>query len=273
MNYSIDGAFDAGNNLIAQLSNSSGSFASPVTIGTKAFSTNGVNQTGTINSNIPPGTVLGNGYRVRVASAAPSFTSPVNTGDITVNDCFCTKNLSSGVPPSIDSVAITYTPFSNVSGPPSPPYYTNYGVSTTTTATVYRGDRFEVSLKVNNPGSYNVAAWVDYNNNNIFEASENVIISSRSGAVGSDWAQVPLVLTTPNARLRIRVSTDPITAADCCTTLSNGETEDYTISFNQVLNCRWIGRVSTDWHNPANWSCGIVPDNTKSVMIPPGTPF
>ena len=31
--------------------------------------------------------------------------------------------------------------------------------------------------------------------------------------------------------------------------------------------------MSTDWHDPANWSCGIVPDNTKSVMIPSGTPF
>ena len=273
VNYSVDGSFDAGNNLTAQLSNSGGSFASPVNIGTKVFSTSGVNQTGVINANIPPNTALGNGYRVRVVSSVPSFTGTANTSDITVNDCIATKHLSNGVPPSIDSVSITYTPLSNVSGPATSPFYTNYTIGPTTTATVYRGDRFELSLKVNNPGSYNIAAWVDYNNNNIFEPAENVILSSRTVAVGSDWAQVPLVLSTTNARLRIRVSTDLITANDCCKTLTNGETEDYTISFNQVLNCRWIGRVSTDWQNPANWSCGIVPDNTKSVMIPAGTPF
>lgn len=273
VNYSIDGAFDPGDTLTALLSNSAGSFVSPVIIGTKAFSTNGVNQAGIIYSNIPPTTLLGSGYRVRVVSSIPPFTGSVNVSNITVNDCICSKNLSLAGLPSIDSVAITYSAFSNTSAPPAAPYYTNYSPGPATTTTVYRGDRFELSLKVNSPGTYNIAVWVDYNNDNIFAPGENVILSSRTTSVGSDWAQVPIVLSTPNARLRIRVSTDPITANDCCKTLTNGETEDYTISFNQVLNCRWIGRVSTDWHNPVNWSCGIIPDNTKSVMIPAGTPF
>lgn len=107
----------------------------------------------------------------------------------------------------------------------------------------------------------------------MFESSENVILTSRSSASGSDWVQIPLSVNTPNARLRIRVSTSAITLNDACATFSNGETEDYTISFNPVLNCRWIGRVSTDWQNAVNWSCGIVPDLTKSVLIPNGTPF
>ena len=187
---------------------------------------------------------------------------------------FCSQNLSPGGLPTIDSVSITYTPLNNVSGPPVAPYYTNYPPAGGTTATVYRGDRFEISLKVNNSGNpYNVAAWVDYNNNNTFEPGENVILTSRSASVGSNWAQVPLNLPGANARLRIRVTTDAITANDYCKTFTNGETEDYTISFSQVLNCRWIGRVCTDWNNPANWSCGIVPDVSKSVLIPAGTAF
>ena len=118
-----------------------------------------------------------------------------------------------------------------------------------------------------------MAVWVDFNSNNVFDPTENVILTSRIAAVGSNWAQIPLVLPGNSARMRIRVTTDVITANDYCKTFTNGETEDYTISFNQVLNCRWIGRISTDWNNPANWSCGVLPDATKSVMIPAGTPF
>ena len=274
VNVSGDGAFDPGNVVSAQLSDIAGSFTTPVVIGSKAFATNGINLTATIQANIPPGTALGSGYRVRVISNAPSISTADNGNNMSVNNCICSKNLSGSAPPSIDSVGMTYTPLQNISGTPTSPFYTNYPIGPTTTATVYRGDRFELSLKVsNNAAPYNIAVWVDYNNNNIFEASENVILTTRSGTVGSDWAQIPLVLATSTARLRIRVSTDPITADDCCKTLANGETEDYTISFNQVLNCRWIGRISSDWHNPLNWSCGIVPDGTKSVMIPAGTAF
>ena len=192
----------------------------------------------------------------------------------TIINSFCNQNLSAGGLPSIDSVAITYTTFSNVSGVPVPPYYTNYAPIAGATATVYRGDRFELSLKVNNNnGSYNVGAWVDYNNNNAFDPTENVLLTSRSASTGNNWAQIPLSLVGNAARLRIRVTTDAITAGDYCKSFTNGETEDYTISFNQVVNCRWIGRVSTDWNNPGNWSCGIVPDATYSVLIPPGTTF
>lgn len=34
----------------------------------------------------------------------------------------------------------------------------------------------------------------------------------------------------------------------------------------------WVGNVSSAWENPANWSCGMVPDVNSEVMINPGTP-
>lgn len=199
----------------------------------------------------------------------PGDTSYLNA----VVNSFCNQNLSAGGLPSIDSVSITYTPMSNVSGPPASPY-TFYPPAAGTTATVYSGDRFELSVKVSNGGNtYNEGVWVDFNNNNLFESGENVILASRSSSVGSNWAQIPVILSAASVRLRIRVTTDAMTVNDYCKTFSNGETEDYTINLNPVLNCRWIGRVSTDWNNPGNWSCGVVPDSTKSVMIAAGTPF
>jgi len=34
----------------------------------------------------------------------------------------------------------------------------------------------------------------------------------------------------------------------------------------------WVGNVSTAWENPANWSCGGVPNTNSEVFINPGTP-
>jgi len=60
--------FIAGNTYTAQLSNASGSFASPVNIGSITSTAN----SGTINITIPPGTATGAGYKIRVISNAPS---------------------------------------------------------------------------------------------------------------------------------------------------------------------------------------------------------
>jgi hypothetical protein len=32
----------------------------------------------------------------------------------------------------------------------------------------------------------------------------------------------------------------------------------------------WIGTAGPEWNIPANWSCGVIPDATMSVIIPPG---
>ncbi|MBX3102735.1 MAG: gliding motility-associated C-terminal domain-containing protein [Bacteroidetes bacterium] len=68
------GTFNAGNTFTAQLSNASGSFASPTTIGT--LNQSGTNPTGlTINATIPAGAAVGNGYRIRVVSSNPVMTN------------------------------------------------------------------------------------------------------------------------------------------------------------------------------------------------------
>ncbi len=83
------GTFNAGNQFIAQLSDASGSFASPTTLGTmNASGTNLTNQTMTVT--IPtPATCGATGYRIRVVSTNPAYNSPPsvtdNGSDITIN--------------------------------------------------------------------------------------------------------------------------------------------------------------------------------------------
>jgi len=59
----------------AQLSDASGSFANPTTIGTSAST---MNASGTINCSIPAGTAAGSGYKIRVVSSS-SYYAGVST--------------------------------------------------------------------------------------------------------------------------------------------------------------------------------------------------
>ncbi len=75
--------FPAGNLVTAQLSDASGSFAAPVSIGSVAFSGQG---NGSLSITIPGTTPLGAGYRVRLVGSNPStIVSNDNGSNITLN--------------------------------------------------------------------------------------------------------------------------------------------------------------------------------------------
>ena len=77
--YTTNSNFAAGNTFTVQLSDASGSFATPVNIGSVTAATSG-----TVTCTIPAGTPAGTGYRIRIKSSAPSFTSPDNIVNIQV---------------------------------------------------------------------------------------------------------------------------------------------------------------------------------------------
>ena len=66
------GTFNSGNNFTVQLSNGSGSFASPTTIGSGT--------TSPITVTIPAGTTTGSNYQIRVVASNPNVTSSTTTG-------------------------------------------------------------------------------------------------------------------------------------------------------------------------------------------------
>lgn len=72
--------FNTGNVFTAQLSNASGSFASPTNIGTVTSTT-----ASTITATIPANTPFGTGYRIRVTSSSPAYSGSDNGSDIIIN--------------------------------------------------------------------------------------------------------------------------------------------------------------------------------------------
>jgi hypothetical protein len=81
LNYTSTGTFDVGNTFTVQLSDASGSFASPTTIGSGSVSP--------IACVIPDGTASGSGYLVRVVAS-----SPATTGSTSALSYFVTPTVS-----------------------------------------------------------------------------------------------------------------------------------------------------------------------------------
>lgn len=78
--FTLTGTMYADNIVTAQLSDATGSFAAPVTLGTLNTTTSG-----TISGNIPANTPSGTGYRVRVVSTNYPITAADNGSDIQVD--------------------------------------------------------------------------------------------------------------------------------------------------------------------------------------------
>ncbi|HEX7902390.1 MAG TPA: kelch repeat-containing protein [Chitinophagaceae bacterium] len=83
--------FINGNIFTAQLSNASGSFASPVDIGTLTSTAT----SGNINATIPTNTSSGSAYRIRVVSSNPAITGSDNGTNITINSLLPTITITS----------------------------------------------------------------------------------------------------------------------------------------------------------------------------------
>jgi hypothetical protein len=100
LNFTVDGAIDAGNVYTAQLSDASGSFATPTAIGTLTANGIGVNQSGSIAATIPANIPNGASYRIRVVSSAPVFNGNANSSNIDIQK----PNLGADVEVYLDCV-------------------------------------------------------------------------------------------------------------------------------------------------------------------------
>jgi len=80
--FTATGTVNSGNQYVAQLSGSTGSFASPTDIGTLTSTSTG---SLIINATVPSGLVAGTGYLVRVIATDPNATGTTSSTTITVN--------------------------------------------------------------------------------------------------------------------------------------------------------------------------------------------
>lgn len=116
--------------------------------------------------------------------------------------------------------------------------YTNYGPSGNFTASLTRGQTYAFNLTSTSNSIASV--WIDYNHNNVFEASEWTQISTSTTAYTQATVNILIptnaTLGTTGMRVRTRANIAANGATDACTLFGSGETEDYTITIAAAGN-------------------------------------
>ncbi len=206
-------------------------------------------------------TAISNGIKVKVRSGTlnchcvPPGSSVCTIGDLIIRVRFGT----------IDTTSYC-----------SPDGYGNF-VNGSQTTTINANSDVSMSVQIGcaTLAGQTVVAWIDFNQNGIFEPSEYTYIGSGCGTTVTKNVSIPTNALAGQARLRVRESGDAIIGpGDACTHYPNGETEDYKVTivpYSCAVNT-WTGAVSNAWENPLNWSCGELPGIHSNVVINSGTP-
>lgn len=137
-----------------------------------------------------------------------------------------------------------------------------------TTATIGRGKTYK--LFVTTSKTTNVSAWIDFNNDRVFSASEwfNVSDTSQAYVPDSITFTVPLNATLGNTRMRIRsrYAQNQNDNNDACSYFFSGETEDYVLRIDLASNTEVLSQnfdVSIE-PNPANEFINVTVHSNES---------
>lgn len=189
VSFTAVGSFTAGNIFTAELSDASGNFGTPTSIGTLTSSTSGAL---TISATIPSSATAGNGYRIRVVSTNPSLISSTDNGtNLVIN----TQPVVSQT--SFDEVCVYSSPITLTGGSPAGGLYTGASVS---------GGQF-------NPTTAGIGNWpivYSYTDGNGCggNISKNITVSACAGL--EDVAVNPLTVYPNPATDKIYISGDGI---------------------------------------------------------------
>ncbi|WDF66145.1 Ig-like domain-containing protein [Flavobacterium sp. KACC 22763] len=133
----------------------------------------------------------------------------------------------------------------------------------------------------NNTGlAANYAAWIDWNNDGVFQPSEGTAATTSagtlSGSVDLTWNNVTLTNTSGHAKtyLRVRVTTEAITTADSGGAFMDGEVEDYAIGLPAAtpdFACFNAGSSSGPINVLSNDTTGEVIVPLTTGLVNPGT--
>jgi hypothetical protein len=147
---------------------------------------------------------------------------------------YCASTYSSG-PGTTDGITnVTLGTLNNTSTQNAvSPYYTFF--NTVAIPNLTQGATANISITFGSDASQFGAAWIDFNQNGTFEASEGVVSTITAGSAGTTTLTftVPANAVLGNTRLRVRGGNDSaLTTAQACGVSSSGfgETEDYIVN-------------------------------------------
>ncbi|MBF9222541.1 fibronectin type III domain-containing protein [Hymenobacter ruricola] len=149
---------------------------------------------------------------------------------------YCTANIGGGCGGNnIVAVAIPTTTLNNagttcttVAGNA----YSSFPVAGNTTASLAQGRTYQYSVTTD--GTSDITAWIDFNQDGVFAASEGtqVVLNGAANLPGLANFTVPAaaVLGRTGLRVRSRTAGAGNGPADACSSFASGETEDYVVT-------------------------------------------
>ena len=170
-------------------------------------------------------------YRCGVTcSSNTTFSTSVLINMNTFMNCYCAASQSVGCGSNDVINNVTFGSINNTTTCTSVPSYTDYG-STVPAPNIVIGSTNPISISVGAGGTENVAVWIDYNQNGVFDATEYTSVGSGSGVVITNNITIPASAIPGLTKMRVRLrNTTAIANTDGCTTFTNGETEDYNVT-------------------------------------------
>lgn len=178
------------------------------------------------------------------SSFTVSLTSTNQFGNATeVKTNYIGVNLSAATPVAASCIPITqdgslgfgitnvnFNTINETTGDASEGYTDN----TCTQTTVFAGQTYPISIEHASPTFHNCAAWIDYNNNGVFEEPSEKIITNASSLATSGNVTISsfAVLNVP-LRMRVIADYDLNAVPSPCTDPTYGQAEDYTIIVEQ----------------------------------------
>jgi hypothetical protein len=206
-----------------------------------AGANNFINIAGANSTTLNTTQTIASDYRCIVTCISNGSTAVSNIFTVAATICYCAPAGTCNNANQLTNVhfgSIDNTTTCNNNG------YSDYS-TTLPVASVNAGKSVPISLAITSKGLNYAAAWIDYNQNGIFESNEyynlgyvdngNLAVTTKqlSGSM-----LIPLPTMAGNTRLRVRFSSQiPITAADACLANVAGETEDYKINISFLPVC------------------------------------
>ncbi|SCY99116.1 Putative metal-binding motif-containing protein, partial [Flavobacterium caeni] len=193
-------------------------------------------------------------YRAVVSSPAGCSVNSNGAQLTIINYCTPSYGSGTGFGDYISRVTIPTTTLNNVTTGAATPYFTLYPQAGSTTATVYKGETYTLSVAGGTYSTCYVSAWADYNGDGDFaDAGEFIGVSPNCGAqavvnLTTSWL-IPNTAVTGSVRIRLRssdTSPGPTAGQSCGATNSGyGEAEDYILTVAVPPACEGTPAAAT----------------------------
>lgn len=165
----------------------------------------------------------------------------------------CITNLGGGLEPSFVTFKINGTSFEHNTYSEPTEYYHAYSQTTTLTA----GQSYDFYTFTSSEAV--IAIWMDYNQNDIFEASEYTQIVNNMNSQNTTNFTVSTASNSGLIKMRIRSRAygSTINSTDACSSFGSGETRDYIFTVNNSLAIE---------DNPLNNKIKVYPNPTSDYI-------